>query len=62
MEKLLTVDELADFLQFKKQSIYNLVHNRKIPVVRVGNKLRFKISDIEKYLNTEIKILEKKEN
>lgn len=62
MEKLLTVDELADFLQFKKQSIYNLVHSRKLPVVRVGNKLRFKISDIEKYLNTEIKILEKKEN
>ena len=61
MEKLLTVDELADFLQFKKQSIYNMVHNRKIPVVRVGNKLRFKVSDIEKYINTEIKILEKKE-
>lgn len=61
MEKLLTVDELADFLQFKKQSIYNLVHNGKIPVVRVGNKLRFKVSDIEKYINTEIKILEKKE-
>lgn len=62
MERLLTVDDLADLLQFKRQSIYNLVHKGKIPFIKVGNALRFNVSDIEKYLNTEIKILEKKEN
>lgn len=59
MERLLTVDDLADFLQFKRQSIYNLVHKGKIPFIKVGNALRFKVSDIEKYINTEIKIIEK---
>lgn len=62
MESLLTVDDLADLLQFKRQSIYNLVHKGKIPFIKVGKALRFNVSDIEKYLNTEIKILEKKEN
>jgi excisionase family DNA binding protein len=62
VEKLLTVDDLAELLQFKRQSIYNLVHKGKIPFIKVGNALRFNVSDIEKYLNTEIKILEKKEN
>lgn len=59
MERLLTVDDLADLLQFKRQSIYNLVHKGKIPFIKVGNALRFKVSDIEKYINTEIKIIEK---
>ena len=62
MERLLTVDDLAELLQFKKQSIYNLVHKGKIPFIKVGTSLRFKIKDIEEYLHTEIKILEKKEN
>lgn len=59
MERLLTVDDLAELLQFKRQSIYNLVHKGKIPFIKVGTSLRFKVKDIEEYLHTEIKIIEK---
>jgi excisionase family DNA binding protein len=54
MEKLLKPEELADRLGVKLSTLYNWTYkgNRgKIPFIKVGACLRFRQSDIEKWLN-----------
>jgi len=50
MDKLLTIDELAEVLSAKKSTIYQWVHLGLIPHVKVGRLLRFREEDIEKWL------------
>lgn len=50
MDKLLTIDELAEYLTVKKSTIYQWVHLRLIPHMKVGRLLRFKEEDIKKWL------------
>ncbi len=49
--KLITVKELSEIIRIKKSAIYNLIHKRAIPFVRVGAKTLFKLSDVEEYIN-----------
>ena len=48
--QLLTVTEVAQFLRFTPESVYQLVHRRKIPYVKVCGALRFKRSDIDAWI------------
>jgi len=41
MERLLTVDQLADWLQVKPRTIYQWVHEGYIPVLKLGSLVRF---------------------
>ena len=41
MERLMTVDEVAQRLQVKPRTIYQWVHERYIPVVKLGTLVRF---------------------
>jgi len=50
MEKLLTVVQMADHLQVKPSTIYQWTHQGFIPHVKLGNRIRFKISQVEKWL------------
>ncbi len=50
MDKLLTIDELAEVLSVKKSTIYQWVHLGLIPHIKMGRLLRFKKEDIEKWL------------
>ncbi len=50
MEKLLTIDELAEVLTVKKSTIYQWVHLGLIPHIKVGRLLRFKEGGIKKWL------------
>jgi excisionase family DNA binding protein len=55
MEKLLTVKEVAKYLKFDVQTIYRKANHRKaskrrIPCLRAGGALRFKISAIDKWM------------
>jgi len=50
MEKLLTVDEVAKVLSVKKSTVYQWVHLRLIPHIKVGRFVRFKEEDIERWL------------
>jgi excisionase family DNA binding protein len=45
-----TPDELAEFLAISKATVYRLVGKRQLPFHKIGNVLRFKKEDIEKYL------------
>ena len=45
-----TIGEVAELFRFKKQSIYNMVHENRIPYIKVGNAVRFKDEDIKEIL------------
>jgi excisionase family DNA binding protein len=56
MEKLLKPEEVAELLSIQLSTVYNWTYSgkrgyRKIPYLKVGSCLRFKASDIEKWLN-----------
>lgn len=41
MDRLLTVDDLATWLQVKPRTIYQWVHEGYIPVIKLGSLVRF---------------------
>lgn len=41
MERLLTVDQIAEWLQVKPRTIYQWVHEGYIPVIKLGTLVRF---------------------
>jgi excisionase family DNA binding protein len=49
-EELITVDELAAYLHFSKKTIYNMVKEKALPVIRIGDSLRFSRSEIDELL------------
>ncbi len=52
MTRLIDIDELADYLKLKKQTIYNWLHQRKISGIKVGGVWRFDRRDIESWLKS----------
>lgn len=52
MEKLWTIEELAENLKVNKRYIYRLTSRGEIPYTRVGSRyLRFRPSEIERWLH-----------
>ncbi len=49
-ESLITVKEVADYLKLKEQTVYLLARQNKIPSLKVGGSLRFKMSQIDAWL------------
>ena len=41
MDRLLTIDDLAEWLQVKPRTIYQWVHEGYIPVIKLGALVRF---------------------
>lgn len=52
MSRLIDVDELADYLKLKKQTIYNWLSARKISGIKVGGVWRFDRREIEAWLRS----------
>jgi len=48
--KLLTPSEVADFLQLKLPRVYEMVRTRRIRAFRLGRQLRFRLEDLEAFL------------
>ena len=48
--RLLTPKEAADFLSVSDKTIKRLVAEGNIPAFRVRNSMRFKLQDIEQYI------------
>jgi len=48
---LLTINGVADFLQVKKSTIYQLTSKRQIPFIKIGSQLRFDLSTIELWID-----------
>jgi excisionase family DNA binding protein len=51
METYLTIEELADYLKIPEKTIRGWVLHRVIPYRKVMKAIRFRISEIEKWIN-----------
>jgi excisionase family DNA binding protein len=50
--RTLTVDEVGEMLQMRREQIYNLVRQNEIPHRRIGKRyLRFNLDEIEAWLH-----------
>ena len=45
----MTVDDLADYLRLAHGTIYNKVHRREIPFLKIGRSIRFDLEEINKW-------------
>jgi excisionase family DNA binding protein len=52
MARLIDIDELAEYLKLKKQTIYNWLNQGKISGMKVGGVWRFDRSDIDTWLRS----------
>jgi len=52
MDKLLTVEEIAEYLSLKPSTIYQWTHQGFIPHMKLGNRVRFRTSQVEKWLES----------
>lgn len=53
MYSLMDIEELANYLRLKKQTIYNWLHESKISGIKVGGVWRFDKKDIDKWLKSQ---------
>ena len=49
--RLLTVKEAAAFMQVRPKSVYAWVAAGRLPCLRAGNRIRFRLSDLESWLS-----------
>ena len=52
MPRLIDIDELAEYLKLKKQTIYNWLHQRKISGIKVGGVWRFDRREVDSWLKS----------
>jgi len=50
--ELMTITEVASYINFQKTSVYGLVKKREIPHIKASGKLNFSKRDIDKWLDT----------
>lgn len=51
VNELLTVEELVCYLKVKRERVYRLVYERRIPFLKVGRSLRFRKTDIDSWMS-----------
>jgi len=50
MEKWLTLEQIAEYLQMSTSSIYKMAQKGKIPAYKVGRQWRFKKEEIDRWI------------
>jgi excisionase family DNA binding protein len=50
-DKILTLEEVAEYLRLKPQTIYTWAQEKKIPAAKLGKEWRFRKSVIDKWFN-----------
>ncbi|HPP10977.1 MAG TPA: helix-turn-helix domain-containing protein [Defluviitoga tunisiensis] len=50
MDKWLTLEQIAEYLQMSGSSIYKMAQSGKIPAYKVGKQWRFKKEEIDKWV------------
>lgn len=51
-EPLLTVEDVANYLRLKQETVRMMARTKKIPALKVGKVWRFRVSDIKSVLQT----------
>ncbi len=49
-DRLLTVNEVAESLRVSTMTVYRMLKSGQLPATRVGRSYRFRLSDVERYL------------
>ncbi len=60
VKRLLTVGEMARYLQISNATVYRMVRSRDIPCVRVGRSIRFQLDAVEARLEESNRTEDKK--
>jgi len=50
-ERFLTVKDVSEWLQVSKKTVYDWTHTEFIPHYKIASQVRFKGSEIERWLN-----------
>jgi excisionase family DNA binding protein len=50
LKEFLTIDELSDYLNVKKSTLYSMVEGGKLPHYRIGRLIRVKQRDVDLWL------------
>lgn len=53
MKKYLNIDEVSEYINKKKATIYQLTHMRKIPHIKSGGTLLFDPDDLDAWLDSQ---------
>lgn len=53
-DKIMTLEEVAEYLRVKPQTIYTWAQEKKIPAAKLGKEWRFKKSMIDKWFNEQL--------
>ena len=62
LEKLLTLEQVAEYLNVDKFTVYRLLAEKELPAFKVGNQWRFKRKLIENWLAKNSNAQRKKPN
>jgi len=54
MERLMTIKELAEYLQLEEHTIYKMVRKGEIPAYKIAGQWRFKREMIEEWLDQKL--------
>ena len=54
IKEILTIDELADYLRLKPQTIYKWAQGNRIPAAKLGKEWRFRKSIIDRWLDEQM--------
>jgi excisionase family DNA binding protein len=54
----MTLDQVADYLRLKPQTIYSWAQGGKIPAAKIGREWRFRQSILDDWINTAIHLSE----
>jgi excisionase family DNA binding protein len=57
MNRLINIEELADYLRIQKQTIYNWLNQGKISGIKVGGVWRFDRKDVDDWLKSRRRML-----
>ena len=49
-DKMMTIEELAEFLSISRYTLYNWTSTRNLPFYKIGRTVRFRMKDIEAWL------------
>jgi len=62
MPSLIDIDDLANYLKLRKQTIYNWLHQGKISGMKVGGVWRFDRREIDTWLKSRRRVSKSGEN
>jgi excisionase family DNA binding protein len=51
MNKVLTLEELADYLRVHPSTIYRLLRKNQLPAFKVGSDWRFNLDSVDKWID-----------